>query len=211
VKMPRFTGPAQAAVGALLLIVLMLPPLRHALEAGMRQHMLLQFPALMLAGALLARGLPPAMGRRLARWNAMGIAGLTAGALFMAVLMIPRALDLALVDARVEAVKVVALLLAGAVLESSWRAAGLVVQAFFVGSVVPMAIVVGTLFQDSPLRLCNAYRLDDQQRLGTELVWIAAVVGVSWLLQAIWRSISSESVGARRSRIPHNSRGIKSR
>jgi hypothetical protein len=41
----------------------------------------------------------------------------------------------------------------------------------------------------SPLRLCNAYRLDDQQRLGTELVRIVAVVGVAWLVQAFRRSM----------------------
>ncbi len=37
------------------------------------------------------------------RWNELGIAGLVGSALALAVLMIPRVLDLALVDAHVEA------------------------------------------------------------------------------------------------------------
>src|SRR4029453_742064 len=99
-------------------------------------------------------------------------------ALILAVLMIPRVLDLALVNARVEAAKTVALLFAGAVLHPSWRAAGLVVQGFFLGNVLPMTVIVGNLYQDSPLRLCNAYRLGDQQYLGECLVWLAIVFAV---------------------------------
>jgi hypothetical protein len=77
----------------LLLILLMLPPLRQALKPGMRLRMLVKHPALMLAGSLLVRGLPPAMGRTLSNWNALGITGLTAVVLFMAVLIIPRLFD----------------------------------------------------------------------------------------------------------------------
>jgi hypothetical protein len=43
-------------------------------------------------------------------------------------------LDLALLETRVEALKFVALVAAGAVAPASWRAAGPVVQAFFLGS-----------------------------------------------------------------------------
>lgn len=184
-KIPRITTAGRAGLGAVLLALLMLPPLRHALEAGMNLHMLAQYPALMLAGALLGMGLPRALQRRLSAWNALGISGLLACALFIAVLMIPRVLDLALVDMRVELAKVAALLYCGAVLGPSWRAAGLVVQGFFLGNILPMTIIVGTLYQDSLLRLCNAYRLDDQQQLGLALVWLAIVVAVAWLLHVM--------------------------
>lgn len=153
----------------------------------MSLHMLVQYPALMLAGALLAAALPQALPRRFRGWNELGISGLTVSALILTLLMIPRVLDLALLDPRFESAKVAVLLLAGATLRQSWRAAGLVVQGFFLGNVLPMTIIVGTLYQDSPLRLCNAYRLDDQQQLGRELIWVAAVVALAWLVHAALR------------------------
>ncbi len=186
-KSLHMTPALRVALGAVLLVALMLPPLRHALEAGMSLHMLVQYPALLLAGALLAAAVPAGLRKRLSAWNAMGISGLTAFALVAAVLMIPRVLDLVLIGWRAESAKVMALLLAGAVLLPSWRAAGLVVQGFFLGNVLPMTLVVGTLYQDAPLRLCNAYRLDDQQQLGFVLVWGAAAVAVVWLAHVMWR------------------------
>ncbi len=185
-KMLRITPALRIALGAALLAALMLPPLRHTLEAGMSLHMLVQYPALLLAGALLAAAVPAGLRQRLSAWNAMGISGLVACALIAAVLMIPRVLDLVLIDWRAEFAKVVARLLAGAVLQPSWRAAGLVVQGFFLGNVLPMTLVVGTLYQDAPLRLCNAYRLDDQQQLGFALVWGATAVAVAWLARTMW-------------------------
>ncbi len=83
--------------------------------------------------------------------------------------------------------KLIALLATGAALRLSWQRAGIVVQAFFLGNVLPMSAVVGTLFQDSAIRVCNAYRLDDQQTLGIALVWLAVAVAAIWLLHAVWR------------------------
>ena len=190
-KTPRMTTAGQGGLGVVLLALLILPPLRHALEAGMSLHMLVQYPALMLAGALLGAALPKTIRARLSAWNALGISGLVACVLFLAVLMIPRVLDLALVDTRVEFAKVAALLFSGAVLRPSWRAAGLVVQAFFLGNILPMTIIVGTLYQDSPLRLCNAYRLEDQQQLGLALLWAAIAIAIAWLLRAVRRLSTS--------------------
>lgn len=181
-NVPHRGSSVRAALGAVLLALPMLPPLRHALEASMTLHMLVQYPTLMMAGALAASTLPAGWRRRLSGWNGLGISGLITCALCLAVLMIPRVLDLAITDPRIEAAKVAALWVAGAALIPSWRAGGVLVQAFFLGNVVPMTIVVGTLYRDAPLRLCNAYRLDDQQRLGMALVGAAAAAGVAWLV-----------------------------
>ena len=78
-----------------------------------------------------------------------------ASALLLTILMIPRVLDLALVDGRIELVKWLALLLCGAAVRLSWQPAGLLVQGFFLGNVLPMMVVVGYLFESSPVRLCN--------------------------------------------------------
>ena len=184
-KRPRLSARAQVWLGAGLLAALVLTPLRPALESGMSLHMLLQFPALMLAGALLSSAVPGRLRRALAPWNALGVSGLAAVTLGLAVLMIPRVLDLALVSPSVEAGKIAALVLCGALLRPSWRMGGLLIQGFFLGNLLPMMGVVGWLFQDSPLRLCNAYRLDDQQWLGQGLVWLSSAIAFAWLLRAL--------------------------
>jgi hypothetical protein len=168
--------------GGLLLMLLLTPPLRHATEASMSLHMLVQYPGLVLAGALCAGDRAAAVPQRWHRYNAFGIAGLLGSALVLAVLMVPRVLDLALVDLRVEVCKVIALVASGAALRVSWQPAGVVLQAFYLGNLLPMMAVVGTLYQDTTTRVCNAYRLQDQQLLGTALCWLAAVVAAWWLL-----------------------------
>ena len=183
---PRCTPRTQAALGLALCVVLAWPPLRHALEASMWRHMVLQFPLLMAAGALLAAALPPRARGAVARWNAHGIAGLVGVAMVLGVLMVPRVLDLALRDGAIDAAKYAALVLAGAALRLSWRAAGLVVQGFFLGNVLPMTAVVGQLYIDAPLRLCNAYLLDDQARLGQWLIALAVLLALGWLAQVGW-------------------------
>ena len=184
-----------AALGLLLLLLATLPGLRHWLEAGMWRHMVLQFPLLLLAGALLVRSLPARGLQWLARWNMLGITGLVAVGVVLTVLMVPRALDLALRDAGVEIAKCSALLLAGALLRLSWPRAGLVVQGFFLGNLLPMMAVVGQLYIDSPLRLCNAYLLDDQERLGRWLIALAALAALAWLAQVAWWLVRLEAQG----------------
>ena len=167
-------------MAAALLCLLAWPAVRHGLEASMSRHMLVQYPLLMLAGYLLAAALPSRSLARLNAWNAHGISGLFATALILAILMIPRVLDLALVDARIEVLKYLALLACGAAIHLSWQAAGLLVQGFFLGNVLPMMAVVGNLYETSPARICNAYLLDDQARLGQMLVWVAAAIAAAW-------------------------------
>ena len=180
-------------LGALLLALLLIPAVRHGMEASMWRHMLVQAPAWMWAGALLAAALPRRVCARVARWNAYGIAGLIGAAAVLAVLMVPRVLDLALLRGDVESAKLLALLGAGAALRLSWRPAGLVLQFFFLGNVLAMMVVVGQLYIDSPLRLCNAYLLDDQARLGRWLIGVAALLGAAWLAWAFWQLVRREA------------------
>ena len=179
--------------GGALGLVLALPWTREAMESSMWRHMLLQFPAWLLAGALLAAALPPRARAAVARWNAHGIAGLVAVAVTLAVLMVPRVLDLALLRPGVEWTKLAALVAAGAALRLSWRPAGLVLQFFFLGNVLPMMAVVGSLYIESPLRLCNAYLLDDQVRLGQWLIGAAAGVAALWLAWVAWVMVRREA------------------
>ena len=191
---PRCTPRTQAALGLALCVLLAWPTLRQALEASMWRHMVLQFPLLMGAGALLAAALPSRARTLVARWNAHGIAGLVGVAVVLGVLMVPRVLDLALREPAIEAAKCAARVLAGAALRLSWRAAGLVVQGFFLGNVLPMTAVVGQLYIDAPLRLCNAYLLDDQARLGQWLIALAVLLALGWLAQVGWWVVRREGM-----------------
>lgn len=177
-------GAAAAAAG---LAVLALPPVRQLLEASMTLHMLVQFPLLVLAGFLLARMIPAPWRLRADAWNAHGIAGLLASGLVLMLLMIPRVLDLSLLDDRIEAAKFLALLGCGLALQLSWRRAGLLVQGFFLGNLLPMTAAAGQWFQDTPVRLCNAYLLDDQLRLGQGLVLLSIVVAAGVIAQVVRR------------------------
>ena len=179
-KLAQFWLTWHLVIAGLALCLLALPGARLFLEASMTRHMLVQFPLLALVGFCSAGALPRNWILRLNLWNGFGISGLFATALVLAILMIPRVLDLALVDGRVELIKWLALLLCGAALRLSWQPAGLLVQGFFLGNVLPMMVVVGYLFESSPVRLCNAYLLDDQERLGQSLLWIATVTGLAW-------------------------------
>lgn len=186
--MKRIAGPAlrwtpPIALGALGL--LSLPAARQALESSMSAQMLVQFPLLGLCGFLLAGALPARWRSRVDRWNGYGISGLFGIALMLALLMIPRLLDLAVADARIDFCKELALLFGGAALRVSWRPAGLLVQGFFLGNVLPMMAVAGQLYQDSPVRLCNAYLLDDQVRLGQVLVGLSVAIALAWFAHLV--------------------------
>jgi len=184
-----------AWIGALGAALLLLPPLRGWLEASMTLHMLVQTPLLLLCGALVAGAMPARARARIDAWNACGIAGLFAAAVVLALLMIPRLLDLAVVHWGFDAVKALALLACGAALRLSWRPAGALVQGFFLGNVLPMTGAVGQLYQDSPLRLCNAYLLDDQVRLGQWLVALAVAAGALWFAHLVRALMRREASG----------------
>jgi hypothetical protein len=175
-----------------LLLLLALPTSRQALEASMTIHMLVQYPLLAGAGFVLANTLSPAWVDRLNAWNAYGLSGLFATALILAILMIPRVLDLALVNGQVETAKWLALIFCGAAIRFSWVPAGLLVQGFFLGNVLPMMAVVGNLYESSPVRVCNAYLLEDQAQLGQWLLWITTAIGVLWFYGLVLTLIRRE-------------------
>lgn len=170
----------------------LLPPMRHTLEKGMASHMLLQFSLLILAGVLLAGQISPPNRTRIARWNTYGITGLVFVAITAALGMVPRLLDLALVDVRVEWIKCAVLVVCGVALRLSWQQAGIVVQAFFLGNVLPMMAIAGSLYIETPQRLCNAYRLDEQLWVGQGLIWLAVGLGTLWLMR-VGRQYSRET------------------
>ena len=206
-SLARTLTPArQALAGLAIAALLALPASRHLLEASMWRHMVLQYPLWMLAGALLTAALPERAKNGIARWNASGISGLILAGTALLVLMIPRVLDLALLPPPTEFAKSAALLATGSALRLSWRRAGLVVQGFFLGNMLLMGIAIGQLYANSPLRLCNAYLLDDQVRLGNWLTGLFTVLAVAWLVQVAWWIMRREAdTQAMAGSAPHSS------
>ncbi|WP_323011768.1 hypothetical protein [Castellaniella sp.] len=136
----------------------------------------------------------PTSGRRI-RWsyNAYGIPGLLLVSLVGAGWMIPKALDDALVDWRVAAFKYVGLPICGWLLRASVRQANVVIKLFFLGNFCWMSAIVGMVYLDQPIRLCNAYLQDDQDWAGRGLIVLAIVLPSCWLvasLRPIWRFLN---------------------
>lgn len=157
--------------------MLNIPFIRRIMESDMAYHMLLQFPLILLAGWLLARGFPePAK-----KWNYAGVTGLLAASMILMFWMIPRALDLVLVNPALEFLKFFSLALAGMALASSWPVAGMIVRGFFLGNVLPMMMVVGWLYVEAPVRLCNSYLSNDQLRTGSGLLALSIAGSLLWL------------------------------
>jgi hypothetical protein len=167
-------------VGAVLFVILLVPAVRRMMESGMAFHMLLQFPLILLAGWLLANALSEQTRARLQKWNHAGVTGLLMASMVLMFWMIPRALDLVLIDHTLESWKFISLALAGAALELSWRAAGMIVRGFFLGNVLPMMMVAGWLYIETPVRLCNAYLSNDQLRTGSGLLALSIAGSLIW-------------------------------
>jgi hypothetical protein len=166
-------------------LVLWLPPVRSGLEGEMALHMAVQMPLLIALGALVAA----ATHRREPRWLAaadwLGIAGIVAVVLGTSFWMLPRALDQAIADWRIDLVKFLSLpLLVGMPLGLSWRRMPPLGRAFIWANFIPKLGAVGGLYLGAPTRLCAYYRLDQQQLAGWTLIAVAIALGLTWFVAA---------------------------
>ena len=187
----HFTSSA-ALVVTLLAVALSVPPLRRLIEQSMVWHMVVQMPLLALGGWLIMsaaqRRQRPALAGwavGLGAWNRYGLTGFIAALMVFAYWMLPLTLDRAVVLPTADALKVSSLLAAGALLRHSFSHSPAVLQLFFMGSAVPMAMWLGSYFATTDLRLCNAYSLQSQVNTGWGLAALAGALGAVWLLGVI--------------------------
>lgn len=165
---------------------------RPWLEATMARHMAIELPLLFALGWLAAHAAGPRLTRALAPWNVSGVPAFLAALLVTAFWMLPVALDMAVLDARVGIVKVASMVIAGVVTGASWRSAGLIVQAFLVLNWVWMTLTIGLLYQDAPQQLCSVYLSDQQSAAGTGMVALSLVALIAWLCKAFYRLAEQE-------------------
>jgi hypothetical protein len=166
-------------------LLLWLPAVRRALESDMAVHMAVQIPLLIAIGVLLASA-----GRRLEpRWLAaadwLGIPGIVAVIFATSFWMLPRALDQAISDPRVDFIKFLSLpLLAGMPLGLSWRRMPPLGRAFIWANFIPKLGAIGGLYLAAPTRICAFYRLDQQELAGQALIAVAIALGIAWFIAA---------------------------
>ena len=155
----------------------------------MARHMGLELPALFLVGWFAGACAGAPLRRWLAPWNANGLPGLLLAACVSGFWMLPAALDAAVLHPGVATAKVASLVAAGLLLQASWSAAGLVLQAFFVLNWFWITLAAGLLYQEAPQQLCSVYLADQQAQAGQAVVaW--AVVGLAVWLWSVVRQIT---------------------
>ena len=192
----RWSVPVRRA--ALLVLVLLAPPVRHGLEATMTAQMLVQLPLLAAAGWLLSGAVPPRVLARVERWSHRGFTGLVLVTVTAAFWMLPRSLDAATSQPLIVAAKYLSVpLLIGLPFGVSWPRMGFVIRGVFLVEFVASFFRLGWLYLISPIRLCNNYALNDQQRLGGSMLAIGGglLVWLAWkLLWGRFESYSSTQV-----------------
>jgi len=170
--MTRIAG----AVLAVALAALAAPPLRHALEASMALHMLVEFPLLLAAG--WAAGMCwPRLFRVPACADAEGLSSALLLAATSAFWMLPVALDLALLGPGVAAAKFASWLAAGVALASGARRWRRELRLFLFFNLAWMTATAGLLYRESDSRLCVNYLAEQQLWAGNGLLALALLLG----------------------------------
>ncbi len=185
--MSAFSPPAVVLLGAgALWAALALPPLRAALEAEMALQMTVQLPLLAVVGGMIGQALCPTEPGWLRDADRLGLPGVTLAMFVLAIWMVPRSLDGALADPRVEFAKFVSVpLFIGLPLASSWRRLPGLGKGFLLANFLSMLGTIGSLYLAAPIRLCAYYRLDQQEATGRTLIAIAVAIGLFALLAAL--------------------------
>ena len=192
--MPRLADPARAmALATCAWIVLAAPATRAWLESSMALHMLVQLPLLavisFVLGAAWLRARPgSAVGRALdfvQTFNRGGVTGIVAASFVMVLWMLPRFLDLARLDAAVDAIKFVSVPAAGLAVALSWPRCPAIARGVVHLEVIATLFRFGWGYLATGERLCLAYLVDDQQRAGELLLWLGAAYAVA----AAWRPV----------------------
>lgn len=152
---------------------------RSALEADPVSHVLVQLPVLAWAGYILVpeglfRGAPSNRGG----WPALLIALFTA-----AFWMLPRSIDAALASPTVEVAKFVTVPLGiGSALAIGWPNTHPLFRGFLKAQSISMLLVLAFLYTHAPVRICNAYLVNDQERLGLGFLFAAIALALLWII-----------------------------
>ncbi len=152
--------------------------LRQPLESDPVTHILVQLPLLAVAGALAVRDLSIGHGD----WNRGGVAALLIALFTIAYWMLPRSIDAALQSPVVGTAKFISVpLLVGVPLAIAWSRAHPLLRGFLKAEAISMLGVLAFLYTHAPFRICNAYLVNDQERLGYGFFFVAIGLSLIWI------------------------------
>ncbi len=166
-----------------LILLLVAPPMRNALEQSMTTHVLIQLAGLATAGWLLGMAIRRHLPHVAFSINANGASGLVLGLIAMSFWMLPRTLDESIADPYVETAKFVTVpLLVGAPLALSWPRLNPVLRGLIKIKAVSALLVLGWIYIAAPDRLCTNYYQSDQVLLGQLMITVAGILAIAWSL-----------------------------
>lgn len=174
---PAYLKKALPIFMLILAIGLSLPQVRHLIESSMAVHMLVQMPLLIFAGYsfdITKQKVSYKLNTSAAQWLWIYLT-----TMFW---MLPISLDKALIYPVWDIFKILTLLITGIVLKVVFQSHRLLAL-FFIGSTVMMLFFAGFNYQQSDVRLCNAYLIESQKITGSGLIIVASAL----LLFLFWK------------------------
>lgn len=155
--------------------------------------MLVQIPALAVAGYYLGKAMKPYWPSWLQGWNYGGVPGMVLVFFVVTFWMFPRSVDAALNYTSVELFKLLGMpLLVGLPLAFSWGKLNFIGRSFIWANLISMLFVMGWLYLAAPVRLCNNYLVNQQVVFGkTELI-ITVGICLLWGGRAFFPAKSNE-------------------
>jgi hypothetical protein len=99
--------------------------------------------------------------------------------------MLPISIDRAVVMPQVDVLKLLSLIVSGALIQTSMSRSPVVLQLFFVGYIVSMLISTGVFLATTERRLCNAYSMESQLSAGYGVVALAVALACAWAFRVI--------------------------
>ena len=183
-RFPQFApwiGLALCLLGSALSV----PPGRSLIEQSMAWHMVVQMPILFAGGWFLMVGAWNISKRSPRSWNQFGLTGFIAAQLIITYWMLPISIDRAVVMPQVDVLKLLSLIVSGALIQTSVSRSPVVVQLFFVGYIVSMLISTGIFLATTERRLCNAYSMESQLSAGYGVVALAVALAFGWAFRVI--------------------------
>lgn len=157
--------------GLLILGLTLIPPLQALFEDSLIGQTLLVIPLLVIAGVLLANGLPRTWRVIYSQTDPHGIIALLIAGYTIAFWLLPRNVDGAVIDQSANWVRQITLpLIAGIPLGLASHRIPIWFCSLLWAMGTAMLFVMGWLYTVAPTRLCNSYLITEQQTLGTILL-----------------------------------------
>lgn len=159
----------------MLIAALSIPQVRTGLESTMVGQMVIQIPLLAFTGYLFGTGIRKHVWKpEWVQYNQNGIPGLIIAIFTSIFWLLPRSLDAALNNTTFELAKyLTAPLMIGLPLAFSWGRLSPIVKGFIWANVISMLFVMGWLYANAPVRLCNNYLKGQQVNLGITLIGLS--------------------------------------